>query len=74
MVELYRTLIGPDDVVVDIGANIGMTAILFSSLAHKVIAFEPSPSTYRILSENLSKAKVTNVETMNLGLGTKPES
>ena len=74
MVELYRTLIGPDDVVVDIGANIGMTAILFSSLAHKVIAFEPSPSTYRILSENLSKAKVTNVETINLGLGAKRES
>jgi FkbM family methyltransferase len=74
MVELYRALIGPDDIVGDIGANIGLTAILFSSLAHKVFAFEPSPSTFRILLDNLAKANVTNVETINLGLGAKRES
>jgi predicted RNA methylase len=45
-VDLFRALIGPDDIVADIGANIGLTAILFSSLAHKVFAFEPSPSIY----------------------------
>src|SRR5262245_23510600 len=32
MVELFRALIEPDDIVTDIGANIGLTAILFSSL------------------------------------------
>jgi FkbM family methyltransferase len=74
MVELFRALIGPDDIVVDIGANIGLTAILFSSLVHKVFAFEPSPSTYRILLGNLTKANVTNVEPINLGLGAKRES
>src|SRR5262245_15455711 len=74
MVELFRALIGPDDIVADIGANIGLTAILFSSFAHKVFAFEPSPTTYSILLDNLAKANVTNVEPINLGLGTKRES
>lgn len=73
MVKLFQTLIGPKDVVADIGANIGLTAILFSSLASKVFAFEPSPSTYNILTENLARAGVTNVEAINLGLGHKTE-
>lgn len=74
MVQLFRALIGSDDVVADIGANIGLTSLLFSSLAQKVFAFEPSPSTYRILTGNLAKAGVTNVEAINLGLGQKTES
>ena len=74
MVELFRALIGPDDIVADIGANIGLTAILFSSLAQKVFAFEPSPSTYRILLDNFARANVTNVKPINLGLGAKQES
>lgn len=40
MVQLFRALIGQDDVVADIGANIGLTAILFSALAKQVYAFE----------------------------------
>lgn len=74
MVQLFRTLIGPGDVVADIGANIGLTVILFSTLASKVYAFEPSPSTYRILVDNLARAGVDNVEAINLGLGHKEES
>lgn len=74
MVQLFRALIDPDEVVADIGANIGLTAILFSSLARKVFAFEPSPSTYNILTGNLARAGATNVEAINLGLGHKTES
>lgn len=74
MVELFRALIKPDDIVADIGANIGLTAILFSSLAKKVYAFEPSPSTYRLLSNNLQRAKINNVKVENLGLGHNEET
>lgn len=74
MVQLFRALIDPNDVVADIGANIGLTAILFSSLAKQTYAFEPSPSTFRILSENLARNGITNVETINLGLGNKEET
>ena len=69
MVKLVRTLISQEDVVADIGANIGLTAILFSSLAAHTYAFEPSPSTFRILSENLARNGIANVEAINLGLG-----
>jgi FkbM family methyltransferase len=74
MVKLFNALIGPQDVVADIGANIGLTAILFSNLASKVYAFEPSASTYKILKDNLARTEVTNVEPVNLGMGHKAES
>jgi FkbM family methyltransferase len=74
MVALFKALVGPDDVVADIGANIGLTSILFSSLAKKVISFEPTPSTYKILVENLSRAGADNVEPVNFGLGKQVES
>jgi predicted RNA methylase len=73
MVQIFRALIGRNDVVADVGANIGLTALLFSGLAQKTYAFEPSPSTYRILSNNLENAGIINVAAINLGLGAKTE-
>ena len=51
MVQLFRALVSSKDVVADIGANIGMTPLLFSSIAKQTYAFEPSPSTFGILSD-----------------------
>ena len=73
MVELFKTLIGSDEIILDIGANIGLTSILFSTLALKVYAFEPSPSTFRILQENLSRAKADKVYAVNIGCGEREE-
>lgn len=73
MVELFDALICEDDVVADIGANIGLTSILFSTLSEKVFSFEPSPTTYALLKENLLQAGVSNVVPINLGLGDKRE-
>lgn len=70
MVALFRALVGPQDVVADVGANIGMTALLFSTLARQVHAFEAAPSTHAILQANLAAAGVANVEAVNLGLGS----
>jgi predicted RNA methylase len=53
MVRLFKALITKNDVVADVGANIGLTSLLFSSLASMVFAFEPSPSTYNILKQIL---------------------
>ncbi|KAB7763579.1 hypothetical protein CEK68_15370 [Xanthomonas sp. LMG 12461] len=74
MVQLFRTLVEADDVVADIGANIGLTALLFSGLARKTYAFEPTPSTYRILRENLARNQCGNIEAFNFGLGMKQET
>ncbi|MFZ3047945.1 MAG: FkbM family methyltransferase, partial [Desulfatirhabdiaceae bacterium] len=73
MVELFKSLIGPDEIILDIGANIGLTSILFSSFALKVYAFEPSPTTFRILKENLLRANADNVQAINIGCGEREE-
>jgi len=51
--------------VVDIGANIGSHAILAADLVSpggKVLAVEADPSTFGILSENLSANRIANVQ------------
>lgn len=71
MVALLKALVCKQDVVADIGANIGLTALLFSSLATKTYAFEPSPTTFDILTQNLTKNRIKNVDPVNLGLGNE---
>lgn len=67
MVELFKSVITTRNPVLDIGANIGCTALLFASLAEKVYAFEPSPTTFEYLRKNSLQA--SNVEPVNIGLG-----
>ena len=69
MVSLFKSLVQPTDTVLDIGANIGCTSLLFGDLARKVYSFEPSPTTHRWLVQNVRMAKLNNVEPINLGLG-----
>ena len=72
MVELFDTLVRLPDTVLDIGANIGCTSILFGSRARQVVSFEPSPSTYLLLEKNVKAAGLENVMLNNLGLGKNP--
>jgi len=51
--DWLRRAVGPDDVVFDVGANIGFTALLFRQSGARVIAFEPSPKAFRLLARNL---------------------
>ena len=39
----YATIIGNDDLVFDVGANVGQRSAIFSQLAKMVVAFEPQP-------------------------------
>lgn len=50
--DLFRSRIGPDDVVYDVGANVGYTARLFDKCGARVVAFEPSPRAFDILARN----------------------
>jgi len=71
MTALFSALIEPHMVVADVGANIGMTALLFSDLSKKVHAFEAAPSTYGILRRNV--AGCANVTAINKGMGDRTE-
>ena len=53
--SLVQALLGPGDVFVDIGANIGYFTVVAASLvgtSGQVFAFEPDPANYRLLLKN----------------------
>lgn len=66
---LIRKIIQEDFVVIDIGANLGYFAKNFSRLAKqgKVIAIEPVPAFFNVLTHFLGNKK--NVEIHNVALG-----
>jgi FkbM family methyltransferase len=71
LITLFDCLCGKNDVVMDVGANIGATSLFFANKCKSVFSFEPSPSTYALLNQNLHRARATNVQAFNLGLGEK---
>jgi len=69
----YDSIVEPKlgDVVFDIGAYVGDTALWFSKAvgSHgKVYAFEPEPRNFEKLKANLERNKVTNVIPLQLAL------
>lgn len=70
MVDIFKALTGDSRVILDIGANIGCTAILFGDLANSVHAFEPSPTTYGFLKRNVESNGAGNIHLHNHGLGS----
>jgi FkbM family methyltransferase len=83
-VELYRTVefggerdflsnfvaaLSPEDVVLDVGASVGLVAI-FSGLAGATVdAIEPDPDTYSRLKRNIDLNALSNVSPVQLALG-----
>jgi len=58
----------PGSVVFDVGANIGMTAVISARKAEKVYAFEPDPTVFGLLEKTVA-ANGGAVETLNTALG-----
>lgn len=61
--------------ILDIGANIGTTALYYASInaEAKILAFEPHPITFKRASENIQLNKFKNIQLINLGLGEHKE-
>ncbi|NJD34685.1 MAG: FkbM family methyltransferase [Betaproteobacteria bacterium] len=60
----------PGDLFVDIGANIGSYTILASATGANVISFEPVPSTYEALLDNIHLNRLeTRVDARNQAVG-----
>ena len=72
--KLLHNLISPGDWVVDIGANVGHYTKRFSELVGthgRVIAFEPVPTTFSLLSANTQLFKHPNVTLINAAVSEK---
>ena len=67
----FQELQPQEGVAFDIGANIGLTALLMSRLrtCGRFMAFEPSPSTFGFLEGNLARNDAGNVVPLRLALG-----
>lgn len=63
----------PNDLFIDIGANVGAYTILASAeINAKTISIEPVPSTFKNLMDNILVNHIqTNVKPLNIGLGSK---
>ena len=57
-----------DDVVFDVGANVGTYSLIMSKYAGKVYAFEPSVFTFNTLIKNIHTNKASNVVPLNMAL------
>ena len=63
----YSQFIKPNDLVFDVGANIGNRTVIFLELEAKVIAIEPQKECY----EKLTKRFGDKIELVKKGLGEK---
>jgi FkbM family methyltransferase len=61
----------PDAVVMDVGANIGITTVMASRAvpAGRVFAFEPGPTAFACLSATVAANALGNCAIHNVGLG-----
>lgn len=60
--------------VIDAGAFIGDSALVFSPCAREVISFEPVPDNFEKLLTTIKLNDLTNIVPINLGLGAGKES
>ena len=68
---LFERTLCPGMVVVDAGANLGVYTLLAARAVGptgRVVAFEPDPATFQLLSENVSRNHLSNVDLRNEGL------
>ncbi len=57
----FKKLIPGGGVVLDVGANIGVHAIMMSRLAKKVYSFEPTGESFQHLKENIALNNADNI-------------
>lgn len=67
--EAAQRFCGPNPVILDIGANIGVTALAFSRIpGAQVEAFEPASGTFGYLARNIKNNGVATVRAHNIGV------
>ena len=74
-VEIFRSILRPGDIALDIGANLGAHTIPMAQLVGPtgfVFAFEPQRVLFNILCGNIALNELTNVKAYPLALGRAP--
>jgi FkbM family methyltransferase len=65
--QLFEAFCNKDSNIIDVGANIGVTAVIAGMLAPNgsVLALEPVEHTFEYLAANIVRSKLTNVTCLN---------
>jgi FkbM family methyltransferase len=69
---LEHVRLGPSDIAVDVGANLGWYSVLLNRLSApgaRIFSFEPDPRTFELLRTNLAANQATRVSAFNIALG-----
>ena len=72
---LDHVRVGPGEIALDVGANIGWYCVLLDRLSvpgARIFAFEPDPESFRLLRSNLEVNGTTRVTALNVALGDIP--
>jgi FkbM family methyltransferase len=74
LIPIFQAFLKPGDTVVDVGANIGVTAAIEAILVEpgRVLAIEALPETFGFLSENLAGSGLTGVSCVNAAAAAAP--
>lgn len=69
--DKFISYLKPTDTVIDIGANIGYTTLLFSKACPNgnIISIEPSKELFQTINNHLLLNKTKNVKSFHVGLG-----
>lgn len=59
----------PDDVLLDVGANIGSVSLAWLQAGASVVAFEPEPENYRLLTTNLTAYDLSRAVALEAAVG-----
>lgn len=72
-IAILKLLCDQDSRVLDVGANIGMTALAFSQTCPRgqIAAIEPLPPTFQYLQRNVTEAGARNLKIFNFALGNR---
>ncbi len=64
-------ILGPEDVVLEVGANIGYYALIEARICKKIYAAEPHPKNFERLQTNIALNNYTNIEPYNLAFASQ---
>ncbi|MGK4569300.1 FkbM family methyltransferase [Flavobacterium sp. 3HN19-14] len=70
-IDFLKELLREGDTFVDIGANVGLFSLHAAAIvgnSGSVISFEPSPETFKRLTENIHLNDFENIDARNIGL------
>ena len=70
--DVVEPLLTKDDVVFDVGTNIGTISNWFANRTQHVHGFEPHPDNLRMTNDQIVLRKTTNITLSQIALGSEP--